>query len=298
MAINSKILSDEQREFVKTQLSISAKLLKKYTDLVSRNDRVQFRESILSKSPDYSKIEEKYIEMLKDDMQIILAPKTIKHSCLDNRTIEMALIEGYYYLFAKWCKGNEDLLQDYIVKVLNSVYLFTKPEKSLVQYLKRTFHRFRSNHGRNKLQQLITTPERWNLLRVSFENERIQNPYLSSNEVMDLMKLNKKQRTNLIQQMQVTNISRIDIECNNETNDPVAKKYQEIQTIDINSAPLTKLQKDCIIAYMHDDWGWQTRMAEKSINPKTNQPYSKMAITNNLREALVILRDHVEKNIE
>lgn len=296
--IQNRILSNEHRDYIKSHLAISAKILKKYTDLVARNDRVEFRESVLSGKPNLSEIPEHLHADLQGDLSDIIAPKNVNHQFLDGKTIEVSLIEGYHCLFAKWCKGNEDLLQDFILKALNSIYLFTNPEKSLIQYLKRAFQRFRSLQGKSRMQQLITMPDRWNFLRISFENERSQNPHLTINEIMDLMELSKKQRNNLVQQMQATNIARIDTECKNDNNDPVAKESKEIQKIDIESAPLTKLQKDCVMAYMHDSWGWQSKMAENNINPRTNEPYSKMSITNNLREAFGILRQQIDKNIE
>lgn len=293
-----KELTEEQKLFIKTNLAISAKKLKKYTSLVSRNEKVSFRESILSSNPDYSKIPVNLIDSLKKDLDVILMPKFVKHELLDNKTIEIAFIDGYYRLFLKWCRGNEDLLQDFIVKVLNSMYLFTKDDKSLVQYLKMCYQRFRSNFSRNNAEQIISTPERWNNLRSSFENKKIQNPYMSVNEIMDSMRLSKKQRLNLIKQMQTTNVIRINALTNNQEDLMIQKNNDVIPAIDIQSAPLTELQKECVLAYMYDNWGWQTKMAEKSINPRTNKPYSKMAITNNLREAFEILREHYEKNEE
>jgi len=291
-----KELDQEQKTFIKNNLAISANTLKKYTNLVSRNEKVDFRESILSNNPDYSKITDDVAESLKKDLDVILMPKFVKHEILDNKTIEMAFIDGYYKLFLKWCRGNEDLLQDFIVKVLNSMYLFTKQDKSLVQYLKMCYQRFRSSFSRNNAEQIICTPERWNNLRSSFEIKKIQNPYLSVNEVMDLMKLSKKQRLNLVRQMQTTSVIRINSLSNDQEDLIVEKSHNVIPVIDIQTAPLTELQKECVLAYMYDSWGWQTKLAGKSINPRTNKPYSKMAITNNLREAFDILREYYQKN--
>ena len=80
--------------------------------MVARNDRVEFRESVLSGKPNLSEIPEHLHADLQGDLSDIIAPKNVNHQFLDGKTIEVSLIEGYHGLFAKWCKGNEDLLQD------------------------------------------------------------------------------------------------------------------------------------------------------------------------------------------
>ena len=226
------------------------------------------------------------ISELLSDLDTIYAPK-MPDEKLGGKSIEFALISGYIPLFTRWCRGNQDRLSDFIIKVMDSMYLFTKPRKSIVEYLKRCHSRFRalSSNG------IIRIPNGWNVLRGKFERNKNENPSMSVEQIIEIMNLTKNQRKTLLQQIKMTDFISI-----GHVLKPIDLKTSELDPIfeiNINEVPLTDLQRLCVDAHMHGVWGWQTKLAEKTINQKTNKPYTKMSINNHFKDAIDAIRDYL-----
>ena len=298
--IKYKKLTKEQFLYIRRHLSKSARALKKYTAMVKKKERVQFRAIVLGAwrngAIDMDRLAQALDivpasehEQFLEDLKTVYIVKS-QHSILNGQTIEDALVSGYIPLFTSWCNGNQDKLSEFIVKIMDSIYLYTKPRLSLIEYLKKC-HRSMSARFTAEESGIIKYPEKWNLLRLRFDENMCKNPTMSVEEVMNYMGLTKKQKNNLKQQIEITSTMSMS-DCDKVIQDKVSEQIPNLG-INLSDVPLTDLQRKSINAFMHCEWGWQTKLASETINPETGKPYSKMSINNNLKSAIEAIRNYM-----
>lgn len=298
--IKYKKLTKEQFVYIRKNLSKSARILKKYTSKVKKKQRVQFRDSVLGAWRDGSVDMKKLAYALErvpvvehdqflEDIRIVYTTKS-PHEFLNGQTVEDALISGYIPLFTKWCMGKPDMVSEFLVKVLDSIYLYTKPECSLIEYLKFCYKSISKKSMMNN-SSLIKYPVKWNFLRLSFDETLSKNPFMTVDEVMQSMNLTDVQKNKLRQQIDLTSTVSM-----SEFDSIQRIEQDEIPTLGINldDVPMTDLQRKSIDAYMSGDWGWQTKMAAETINPETGKPYSKMTVNNSFKAAIEAIKEYME----
>jgi len=298
--IKYKKLTSEQLLYIRNHLSKSARALKRHTSKINKKQRVQFRASILSAWRDGSIDMEKLAYALERvsasehaqflaDLEVVYIVKK-PHAELDWKTIEDALITGFIPLFTSWCRGKQDRLSEFLVKVIDSIYLYTKPKLSLIEYLKRCHSTISTKFMTNE-SSIIRYPEKWNLLRMRFDENVCKNPTLNTDEVMESMSLTKGQKKKLKQQIQMTSTLNLEdhksITCNK-------KEEMPILGINLDDVPLTDLQRRSVHAYMHGDWGWQTKLAAETLNQETGKPYTKMSVNNHFKAAIEAIKEYMD----
>lgn len=299
-------LSKTQLAFVKETISESSNTLKRWTDRLPRNKRRDFRASIFREQPDFALFpgEEK---KLRSDADKIMVLKKKKFEEVGGRTIEETLIEAYFPLFRKWCRGNDDALSAFIVEALQAIYSFTKPSKSLVEYLKTTFNNFIGEFTHSAMN-IIHKPVRWGSLGKKFDSIRLQNPSLSEDEVIELMQVTSEEKGFVKSRNKFPNVWSIEKVGKNEDDSyevtvcrPKPERYESelvaLRDMDMSSIGLTELQKACVSAYSsHSQWHSHVPKSLIGLEPKNRREFTSICNAE-LEEALYIIQGHLEEAI-
>lgn len=271
-------LNSEQNSFIIKKLIYVSGLFKKWAPFTPKSERSDFRWNILSGNPDATNIPfEKIDEFLKDANEI----KNIrnqKFAELDQRTIELSVIEGYIPLLTEWSNNNEDLLQELIIRSIFAIYYFNDENKKIISYLKKAAIRQKNRFHQNN--RLIQIPNHHFSLQRAIEQQINENQNMTVEEICQKLKITPRKMKTLQNTKLIANIS-----CNTEkllaveSSQEVESDDRKITIQQIADSSLNDLQKKALIASLSGSRGWKTRLAQETINHKTKKPYSKMAIT-------------------
>ena len=296
MSYKYNSLSEENKSFIKEKIKKSSELIKKWASFYPRKEKVAFRWSVLSDKPNTDKIPENLIAEFENDRKTILIPKKVIFSELGNKTIEVAVIEGHIPLLYKWSYGDADIMQELFLKSIFALYYFTDETKEITSFLRRVASRYRSHHI-NK-NRLIVSPSRHYVLKNIVEQNMLQNPNKTREDVFEDLKLNSKQRRNVN-----SHITKCVVESLYDSDglrfDPVARQDESEVTFDISEIdnfPLSDLERKCVIASLNGKHGWKSELARSLVNPSTKRPYSKMTITHAFKTAISVIKKHWSLN--
>lgn len=321
-------LNTEQKRFCKQSLLRCNLLLKKWEGFYPERERHVFRRQIMGGDTNPSgKIPADKLSELEADLLTIRLPRKVRHDELGGRTVEEAVLSGYAALCRKharmWSREGDPngiTLQDYLQEayaiLLASMYAFTRDDIDFSTFFWWVLKNRMSN---------VTNQQRFLRLKnddlklvVKYEKTRsTANNSVSFDEIVKLMELDAQTASHLSTLLtRIYTENQISLNGNNEdsgeddmggTGDYTAcraglRHDNETRVVDakltvhtaIESAGLTDFEKLVVRAFLEDDsLGWQTRLAERLVNPNTNKPYSRMWITMAKEKAMEKLRNYL-----
>ena len=292
-------LSKSQQVFMKKVISKSAVALKRWTDRMPKIDRPAFRHSILSGKPDMSVFPGKE-EKLARSIEKIMIPKKKRFSRFGGRTVEETFVDAYLPLFKSWCRGNEDMLQSFLLHSVESLYSFTKPECSIVQYFRSAFSKFVGEYL-HVTTNFIKKPFRWGSLGKKYDIAQSQNPSLSEDELVRLLKLSEQEVRFVKQRNKFPSFQGGEVVFQSlsakENSGGYHAELKALREMDIDSIGLTEIQRECVKAYSEHD-KWQSKVSKSLFDgesAKVKAADIRKRCEEELENALITIQDHVEE---
>lgn len=286
-------LDRSQKEFVKTEIAKSAKILKRWTSRMHRLSRRKFRMSVFSNSPDTSMFPGEEQSLIEDAKQVV-SLKVVAHEELHGLTVEHAFIEAYTPLFRSWCKSDADLLQAFLAESLEAIYSFDDPSRSLIEYLKVTFRRFLREYIEES-RNFIRQPERWGAVGKKYDMMLSSNPHATEEEIIKMLGLSAedagflKSRNSLPKRVFLNDGMR---GCA-KISSPCSERLADLRKLDLDKIGLSEVQKKCVDAFMHHK-NWKVVVSQGKSSDAGCKP-SKVVGKKELEKALCIIKNHLEE---
>ena len=285
-------LTEDQKSFIKKKLCQASLLIKKWVGFYKKSERVSFRWSILRNKPNICNIPVDRLVEFENDVKTILSIKNANHSELNNRNIELSIIEGYCPILYKWSNRNEDMFNDLILQCIFSLYYFTDESKSLISFIRKSSLRMKIRILNR--DRLISIPDDHYVQKKAIERLQLYNPNLSIADICKKLNITKRKVKllnenkvidNVVESLFDKNGLRHDVACNIESSE-----VRKITLDDISKAPLSEFQRKVVIASIDGTHGWKSKFASSTINAATNKPYTKMAVSLAYESAIKILQ--------
>ena len=291
-------LNDEQKSFIKKELCKASLLFKKWVKFYKRSEKVSFRHSVLTNKPKVDNIPVNLLPSFLDDVKEILTIKNTVHPILDNRNIEISVIEGYCPLLNEWSGNQDDMRQELIIQCLFCLYYFTDETKNLLSFIRKSLLRARNRCINGN--KLIRVPSKHFKLKRAIEKQKLINPSLSIVDICQKLQISERQFKLLEENRVVDKVIESLFDVDGLRHDVPARESEctenrSITEDQINNAPLSDLQRKVLIASLTGKHGWKSKLAKETINSSTNKPYSKMAITVAYDAAIKIMKEELNK---
>lgn len=322
-------LTKDQKQFCKQRLLRCNMLLQKWGEFYPENDRHVFRRKVMGGEDNPSgKIPSRKLSSLKADLITIRAVRNTKHQELDGRSVEDAVLSGFVALCRKharkWSREGDsigitfnDYLHEAYAKILSAMYSFTRDDIDLSTFFWWVLHNQMIN---------VTNQQRFLRLKnddlklvVNYEKTRSTvNKAVTFEEIVQVMGLDTETAshlgtllTRIYTENQISGTGSIDdsgeddglgfgdyTACrtgiNRESNVCVRVDAKLTVQDAIQYSGLTDFERMLVQAFLEDDSnGWQTRLAERLINPNTGKSYSRMWITMAKDKAMEKLRNYL-----
>lgn len=235
------------------------------------------------------------------------------HPELNGRTVEMAMLESNAALAKKYArkwsresgKGGlmfEDFLQESYMQIVESLYRWTaEGGANMTTYLWWSLKNRLSNVANQQGSFLSRLSNNSIKLLDRYQKAKAAIEWNASfDQVCDSINLSKEERLHLLDILKQTNNAstmasaddgkeesdytahRANINENSETESLVEKmSVDEI----LDQSNLSPIERELIETAMNPYNGWQTAIGRKHIAPKTGKPYSRMRITQILKQA-------------
>lgn len=287
-------LTEEQKAKALEILGVGNILLKKWSAFATKKEICGFRAAILR--GESSGIPGDKLLEFQSDLPTMTAAKNVSQPLFGGRTIEVAVMQSFSAMAKKfaydWSRGNnaEDYLQEAYLKVLDAMYSWLPDNGSdictyIYHCLKHHMMKFVNNC--NPFCPLSNAD-----LQLLIQYKRIvkSDEHLTFDDIVQKMNLSLKKRLRLNQIL-----SKVSCESQLGNDEEKFEPFQEESSENIiftweadeilNRSELTSLEREVLNASMQSYRGWQTEFARTHINPKTQQPYSRMRITQILESA-------------
>lgn len=296
-------LAEDQKLLVAKTLTASSKLLGKWTEISGVRKRSAFRHSVLTGKPDLSVIPESMREEFLRDVDTILIPKRKSFGELGGRNVETSVIEGHIPLLVKWSGNNEEYLSELICKILQSMYYFDVSKANLSTYigminktLKRTFA---ANNG------IVRTPWDWGITNYNFDRASEQNQGMSYDDLAKKLGITKRQKENIDSFKRFSRMGRINEASGASKEDSLDFSgsgdgfFGASPRFNLDNVKgLSEIQMECVKAFLKGKRGWQSDLSRRLTNPRTNKPYSKMAISASFKKAMEVIKKSIGETHE
>lgn len=298
-------LSEKQVAFILEVLANTNQCLKKWHQRYPNLSFKSFRQAVFSNclivhgtlSAEYS-----------SDLRLIMACKQEQYALLGDKSVEQLILQLFERMIAKLSRKAlqktqgyclEDLIQECYLKLIDAVYAWN-PEKNvkLSTYFwtvikRHMFDICRKSH----LTQSLTNQDMQ--LKIRWQHQVAKYPTRTFDENVQELGLNDKQVKKLNQILpKVFTHSELELDTEKACDyTELRANYKEtIHDVDdiekstllndlLSKADLTIIERELIQNFMQSKQGWQTKFAQTKINPKTNKPYSRMRITQILKQA-------------
>lgn len=291
-------------------------LLRKWSQAFPKIKFRQFRNLVMSGKCPVNDLPVPQQVCLKRELPQMIAIRYNKVSELDNRPVEQSLMESLSCLAKKhakrWSRKGDpkgitfsDYLQEAYMQVMESLYQYTDLEIEIGTYVWNCLQR-RMINVTNQQGSLLShlTNDDLKMLKNYEEVQRQSAAPLSFEAVVQKLGLTKEEADRLgpiLTTVFTENcLERKKDSTENEgwndytgfrnvlETDPNLFKLDEEDSVRqiLDKAKLTTMERKVIKQAMdNSDYGWQTKFAAQNINPETKEPYTRMRITQILKNA-------------
>ena len=322
-------LKKDQKLLCKQALLRCNLLLKKWETFYPERERHVFRRKVMGgeKNPSGRIPDEKLHELESDLLTIRLVRKT-RHPELGDRSVEESVLSGFSALARshakRWSNDGSpngitfvDYLQEAYAIVLGSMYAFTRDDVDLSTFIWWCLHNRMINVTNQ--QGFIRLKNDDLALVVKYEKtKRDAGVPVTYDDVVKLMELSEddsRHLSTLLSRVYTENQIALNVNADDYSDDEASggggdytacragvTDHDETGPSDarmtvedaIENAGLNDFEKIVVRASLEDDsHGWQIRLAEKSVNPNTGKPYSRMWVTMAKDSAMKKLREYL-----